>query len=193
MSYYTTNYGGDTQNPSQMNLNAQQQTSLASLLANAAAAQQQQQQSSLVSPGQLYNNNSNLGGAGPALSTSNSSTASSTYQSLLLSSPQTSVASLYSTQRARFMSSKGFDLEDDMEFCPEIVHVSGKSKFNPYTSQTFSPHTSPEALPHAQTSPQSPSVSSMTPRPSTPRVKKVLEIVNPHTGVKISQNNVSVK
>lgn len=66
--------------------------------------------------------------------------------------------------RVRYYLSKSFDIEDDLEFCPDIPDSNSQQtkKFNPYTATTFSP--SQEAV---------------SPRVHTPRIKKALEIVNP--------------
>lgn len=121
-------------------------------------------------------------------------------------SPNLNFASLYSN-RARFNASKGFDLEDDLEFCPEInesyshLHSSSQNfthhKFNPYTCATFSPQVSPTSanalttspVPKTATNVTTPTSSSLgerSPRVITPRAKKVLEIVNPVTGLRVS-------
>lgn len=77
-----------------------------------------------------------------------------------------SSASNYSLHnpRVRYYLSKSFDIEDDLEFCPDIPENSAQQvkKFNPYTATSFSP------------SQEAPS-----PRVHTPRIKKALEIVNP--------------
>ncbi|CAM9021513.1 unnamed protein product [Wickerhamomyces anomalus] len=104
-------------------------------------------------------------------------------------SPGLNFASLYST-RARFNASKGFDLEDDLEFCPEIHehHTVQHHRFNPYTSHTFSPQNSPSASSAHTTSPVTKKDlgQSDTPKVITPRAKKVLEIVNPATGLRVA-------
>jgi len=83
------------------------------------------------------------------------------------SSSTSSTSSNYSHQnpRVRYYLSKSFDLEDDLQFCPDIPDSSllnQPKKFNPYTATTFSP-----------------SQETVSPRVHTPRTKKPLEIVNP--------------
>ncbi|ODV84405.1 hypothetical protein CANARDRAFT_176967 [[Candida] arabinofermentans NRRL YB-2248] len=128
------------------------------------------------------------------------------------------------------MSSKGFELEDDIEFCPDIpqhAHANANAnahaqaqqhsnhRFNPYTASFFSPCNSPSSstnlttasplsppsttsnytnklspiTPASSQRPSSPNLMN-SPRSNTPRVKKILEIVNPHTGLKI-ENSVN--
>lgn len=110
-------------------------------------------------------------------------------------SPSLNFTSLYSN-RARFNVSKGFELEDDLEFCPEIHEIRNNHfthhKFNPYTTTTYSPQVSPtlsnnNASPTTKTTtPINKNVSPASPRVITPRAKKVLEIVNPVTGLRVS-------
>lgn len=131
-------------------------------------------------------------------------------------SPSLNFASLYNTQRSRFQAAKGFDIEDDMEFCPEIHeflshnHPSTASsatasnfthhRFNPYTSSPFSPQVSPTSTTALTVSPPSAKMGSSnlssTPKQEatsyknlTPRSKKVLEIVNPVTGLRVTSPN----
>lgn len=115
-----------------------------------------------------YVSGSNTG----TLSSLSSSTASSVSSNYLLHNP-----------RLRYYLSKLFDAEDDLEFCPEIPEFAGSSpttkKFNPYTASVFSPTTSaaePSSLQLA---------SQQSTRVHTPRAKKVIEIVNPHTKVRV--------
>lgn len=104
-------------------------------------------------------------------------------------SPNLNFASLYST-RARFNASKGFDLEDDLEFCPEIHehHTVQHHRFNPYKSHAFSPQNSPSSSSVHTTSPVTKKDygPSDAPKVITPRAKKVIEIVNPATGLRVS-------
>lgn len=105
--------------------------------------------------------------------------------SLSSTSSASSSSSNYSLHnpRMRYYLSKSFDLEDDLEFCPEIPENLPFSssptfkKFNPYTASVFSPTLQPVdlALPNVPSSP----------RVSTPRIKKPIEIVNPHTKVRV--------
>lgn len=100
------------------------------------------------------------------------------------SSASSSASSNYSLHnpRMRYYLSKSFDLEDDLEFCPEIPEnfTLGSSptfkKFNPYTASVFSPTLQPVDL--ALPVPSSPRVSTL-------RIKKPIEIVNPHTKMRV--------
>ncbi|CAH6722584.1 hypothetical protein CLIB1444_10S01750 [[Candida] jaroonii] len=105
-----------------------------------------------------------------------------------LGSSISSMSSTYSINnpRLRYYLSKSFDLEDDLEFCPEIPDHFNTSptikKFNPYTASVFSPNQSNNESPqpnHAQ-----------SPRVSTPRVRKPIEIINPQTKLKISSPSI---
>ncbi|ODV81078.1 uncharacterized protein CANTADRAFT_46568 [Suhomyces tanzawaensis NRRL Y-17324] len=83
----------------------------------------------------------------------------------------------FHTPRLRYYLSKSFDIEDDMEFCPDIPEQQYSSspnskKFNPYTASVFSP--SQEAPP-----------STSSPRVHTPRLKKPLEIIHPQTKLRV--------
>ncbi|KAI5970931.1 hypothetical protein CANMA_000091 [Candida margitis] len=126
------------------------------------------------------------GSASNSLSSSLSSNASSS----LFGTSVSNASSTYSfhNPRLRYYLSKSFDIEDDLEFCPEIAeHGSsspGLKKFNPYTSTSFSPS---QELPHYNTSQQSSTGGAGTnsPRVVTPRIKKPLEIVNPQTKMRV--------
>lgn len=116
---------------------------------------------------------------------------SATSSSVSSSSNSSSFASNYSlhNSRLRYYMSKSFDAEDDMEFCPDIPETlpfSSQSpqfkKFNPYTATVFSPttHVSSDA-------PSSPANgSNHSPRFQPNRLRKPIEIVNPHTKVRIA-------
>lgn len=101
------------------------------------------------------------------------------------SSTSSSVSSNYSLHnpRMRYYLSKLFDAEDDLEFCPDIPEGIALNssptfkKFNPYTASVFSPTAN-----HGE-QPLSPVASS--PRVLTPRVKKPIDIINPHTKVRV--------
>ncbi|ODV97436.1 hypothetical protein PACTADRAFT_2003 [Pachysolen tannophilus NRRL Y-2460] len=118
--------------------------------------------------------------------------------------------------RQRFIHSKGFDIEDDLEFCPEIHDYQHQQhqhhqqqqaqqahKFNPYTSSTFSPISPNQSLASGGNVPLSPSFKKATPvqqvnapsspRINTPRTKKALEIINPLTGTKVGSPAPQVK
>ncbi|VEU24034.1 DEKNAAC105187 [Brettanomyces naardenensis] len=213
MSYYNTPPTGTEY----------QQTSFASLLANASQHQDQQQQQQqqpqtfdslspsaiarvVQSPLSMYvnSNNNNNNTNSYATNSLPSSASSSGYQSLTLSSPQSSLSSLYSTHRARFMSSKGFELEDDIEFCPDIMNLANASS---NSSNSSTPQTSPTqdqaspassgSVPHSGTAYygsiqfKSQAVGASLPRVHTPRVRKTLDIVNPHTGMRIESSKLS--
>lgn len=103
------------------------------------------------------------------------------------SSTTSSVNSNYSLHnpRLRYYLSKLFDAEDDLEFCPEIPEFSNTSptikKFNPYTASVFSPTA------HAG---EAPVAAPLSPRTNTPRLKKPIEIVNPHTKMRVGSPSV---
>lgn len=120
------------------------------------------------------------------------------------SSPVSSVSSSFSRQK--YLSSKGFDIEDDLEFCPEILPIhhspGGGVKFNPYTSMTFSPISPTTDNATTVVSPSSQIASTvkktpvqdrsltLSPRIHTPRIKKPLEIINPLTGSKVDSPGI---
>ncbi|KAF6006266.1 hypothetical protein HII13_005162 [Brettanomyces bruxellensis] len=116
MSYYNTTSGGGGDYGG---------NSFASLLANAAQNKQQQFDTSSPSVmGSVQVQQSPRYSPNSAFMSLPSSTSSSGYQSQAgFSSPESSLSSLYTTSRARFMCSKGFELEDDIEFCPKIVDL----------------------------------------------------------------------
>lgn len=237
MSYYTPPTTSDN-----ISYASDQPSSFASLLASSSSNIQQLSNDNMLQSPLNYNSilnnprpNANLNLSGNYSMTPNLQ--NSNYQSLALSSENSSLNSLYSIQRTRFMCSKGFELEDDIEFCPEIVQTpllsSPNDKFNIYNSAPFTPQTSPSSneispqlsnsitttatttannsnsnlkptlnysksfngiITNSQNRPLSPNPTS-SPRSHTPRVKKVLEIVNPHTGMKIGspqQSNLQV-
>ncbi|CCG22955.1 hypothetical protein CORT_0D01070 [Candida orthopsilosis Co 90-125] len=123
-------------------------------------------------------------------SNSLSSSLSSTGSSSLFGSNVSNTSSTYSfhNPRLRYYLSKSFDIEDDLEFCPEIVdhgvHSPNVKKFNPYTSTSFSPSQElPQHNIHQQSS--SSGAGTNSPRVSTPRIKKALEIINPQTKMRV--------
>lgn len=81
--------------------------------------------------------------------------------------------------RLRYYLSKLFDIEDDLEFCPEIPEHSHIKKFNPYTASVFSPTSQDVTLSPGADTPTSPRV-------HTPRIKKPLEIINPQTKMRVT-------
>ncbi|CDK27218.1 unnamed protein product [Kuraishia capsulata CBS 1993] len=97
-------------------------------------------------------------------------------------SPATSsTSSSYPSSRARFMSSKGFEFEDDVEFCPDIPEkVFAHSQQHQQHSQQHSNQGS-----SSDSSPRVAKVGSPSPKFATPRVKKALDIVNPATGMRV--------
>ncbi|KAM9927172.1 hypothetical protein OXX59_002714 [Metschnikowia pulcherrima] len=114
------------------------------------------------------------GSNGATLSSSASSTTSSVTSNYSLHNP-----------RLRYYLSKSFDAEDDLEFCPEIPDFAGTKKFNPYTASVFSP-----TGVAAETSSPQPTSQQGT-RVQTPRGKKIIEIVNPHTKVRVGSAAIS--
>ncbi|RLV91580.1 hypothetical protein JA1_003818 [Spathaspora sp. JA1] len=98
----------------------------------------------------------------------------------------------FHTPRLRYYLSKSFDIEDDLEFCPDIPETFHSSptlkKFNPYTATTFSPS---QDLPSSSTTPGVPT--STSPRIHTPRIKKPLEIINPQTKMRIGSPAIQNK
>lgn len=127
-----------------------------------------------------------------------SSTTSSLGSSLssTTSSMSSSAPSNYSfhTPRLRYYLSKSFDIEDDLEFCPDIpenlpaglYHANyspPQKKFNPYTASVFSPTATHGGM-AINDHPSSPSTPN-SPRVHTPRIKKPLEIVNPQTKLRV--------
>lgn len=96
----------------------------------------------------------------------------------------------------RFLLSKGFGWQDDLEFCPVVLDarqnhdgVAGLSTHNDTTSPatTASSTTSSGASLSSSTASPTASASGRTASPliHAPRAKKVLEIVNPHTGLRV--------
>ncbi|CUM64402.1 uncharacterized protein PRCAT00002005001 [Priceomyces carsonii] len=132
----------------------------------------------------------------PVENNSTMSSTSPTFSNLSYVTPPESSSSNYSfhAPRLRYYLSKSFDIEDDMEFCPDIPDAgSGSSptikRFNPYTATFFSPGQDHQTS--TQNSP--PSDSSHPPRIHTPRVKKPLEIVNPHSKVRVGSPGINNK
>ncbi|KAF5102060.1 hypothetical protein D0Z00_000520 [Geotrichum galactomycetum] len=87
---------------------------------------------------------------------------------------------------ARFEASRGFDLEDDLEFCPALV----SSHYPPQQQHHYQPHQLHHMNNHGLlvASSTSPSTTvSATPVAASPKVKrKGIEIVDPTTGLKLS-------
>ncbi|KAK6453915.1 beta-1,6-N-acetylglucosaminyltransferase [Scheffersomyces xylosifermentans] len=131
------------------------------------------------------------GSANSTLANSLSSSATSTSSSGTSGSLGGSLpASNYSfhTPRLRYYLSKSFDIEDDLEFCPDIPDSLNTSptikKFNPYTATVFSPSQELHQNSNA-TSSNTGSNASSSPRVHTPRIKKPLEIINPQTKMRV--------
>lgn len=93
----------------------------------------------------------------------------------------------FHTPRLRYYLLKLFDIEDDLEFCPDIPenwhHSPPGKKFNAYTASVFLPTLTPEQA-VAPVSPVAHTPSS--PRVHTPRIKKPLEIVNPQLKLRVA-------
>lgn len=154
----------------------------------------------LFSPS-IPNGNLNAVGASPTFTNVNynapnsvESSASSTTSSM--GSSINSSLSNYSfhAPRLRYYLSKSFDIEDDMEFCPDIPEMSGNSpptkRFNPYTASVFSPVIQAESN-HEPMSP--PHSRAQSPRVHTPRIKKPLEIINPQTKMRVGSSAIHNK
>lgn len=137
----------------------------------------------------------NGNGFGNSLTTSSDSNSSSLGSSL---SSNTSSNYSFHTPRLRYYLSKSFDIEDDLEFCPDIPdhlthgpnHSPSMKKFNAFTASTFSPtsnssfsNDAPINLTPVQTSSNA---NPSSPRIHTPRIKKPLEIINPQTKLRVS-------
>lgn len=129
------------------------------------------------------------GSGNSSLAGSLSSSATSSTSSSGLGAASSLAASNYSfhTPRLRYYLSKLFDVEDDLEFCPDIPDSLNTSptikKFNPYTASVFSP--SQELNGTSSVSSNSSSNASSSPRVHTPRIKKPLEIINPQTKMRV--------
>lgn len=97
---------------------------------------------------------------------------------------------LYLTPYLRYYLSKLFDIEDDLEFCPDIPETSETSpaakKFNPYTASVFLPTSVQEIYAAGGTS--SP-LNARPQSPHTPRIKKALDIVNPQTRMRVASSS----
>lgn len=97
----------------------------------------------------------------------------------------------------RFLLSKGFGWQDDLEFCPVVLDAAAAPGDNASGAKTaadssqhyFVPTDAAAAAGSASTAATSPntSLSARTGSPliHTPRAKKILDIVNPHTGLRV--------
>lgn len=89
-----------------------------------------------------------------------------------------------------FLSAKSFDIEDDLQFCPAVLD-----------SLPTPPATHPQATPSTITSTSTSTPTAVavgvgaaaaaattatTPLAVTPRIKKALDIINPHTGLRVA-------
>lgn len=100
-------------------------------------------------------------------------------------SPQMSQAyPVYMTSRARFNASRGFEAEDDLEFCPalmterEVIPVDiDKSPMSPSISPVHHTHYSSAAAVAASGSPNAGAGGG--------RVRRAIQIVNPNTGMRV--------
>ncbi|KAL2222123.1 hypothetical protein M432DRAFT_209494 [Thermoascus aurantiacus ATCC 26904] len=117
--------------------------------------------------------------------------------------------------RARFEAGRSFDLDDDLEFCPSLLteddlHSIYSSGSDRSSLSSGSPDSSPlqhqiqpaqQVTPSISLSPASvnpyiPSginnLNQMNFQQPTPRARKVIPIVNPHTGVTLSSPPTSI-
>lgn len=102
----------------------------------------------------------------------------------------------------RFLLSKGFGWQDDLEFCPVVLDapqnddgVAGLSTHNDTTSPATTAPSTTSSTASLSSSTASPTASATatasasgrtaSPLIHAPRAKKVLEIVNPHTGLRV--------
>ncbi|KAK6198570.1 uncharacterized protein RJT21DRAFT_115527 [Scheffersomyces amazonensis] len=160
-----------------------------------------------ISPPQS-SNNSLLSSSTTSSTTSGSSiTSLNQQQQAGLNSGLPSSNYSFHTPRLRYYLSKSFDIEDDLEFCPEISESYNTSptikKFNPYTATVFSPsqeihgssgqHSSNSSTSSQQSSSLPTSAMSTSPRVHTPRIKKPLEIINPQTKMRVGSPAIQNK
>lgn len=116
--------------------------------------------------------------------------------------------------QARFLLSKGFGWQDDLEFCPVVLdsqpqllqqlqNDSSNTNTNQNTHTPLNSSSSTFSSPSYTISPPtqqqqqvnispSQSKSNSTPLTHTPRAKKVLDIVNPHTGLRVGSPSTRV-
>lgn len=141
-----------------------------------------------ISNGMMMNYNNGAG--------SNNTNVSPTFTNLNYDSLGSSVSTVSSMSssysfhnpRLRYYLSKSFDIEDDMEFCPEIPDWNNGTspstkKFNPYTASVFSPGSTGVSMNNDQISPITNPPHS--PRVNTPRIRKPIEIINPQTKMRV--------
>lgn len=137
--------------------------------------------------------NGNLNKASPTFNSASYITPGSMESSSnsISSAPSSSGSSYsYHTPRLRYYLLKSFDIEDDMEFCPEISELSSSSppikRFNPYTATVFSPTSQVDGGSGLGADPSTPMGNlPQSPRTHTPRIKKPLEIINPQTKMRV--------
>lgn len=112
------------------------------------------------------------------------------------SSPSSvAVSSGHPSCRARFEASRGFDPQDDLEFCPALLkHAptsSGAEIFHNHHHRQFAGSLSPTSL-HPATSSTNNSNGSTSVAAATPsRVRRGIEIVDPTTGLKVASSGAS--
>ena len=100
-----------------------------------------------------------------------------------------SSSSLYSSS-SRFNASRGFNDEDDQEFCPALVRQNTMSSTttsdseSSFSSKFVSPNSSP-SINHGTLSQQG------SPPVNLNRTRKVIEIVDPTTGMRVSSSTSS--
>lgn len=121
--------------------------------------------------------------------------------------------------RLRFEAGRSFDLDDDLEFCPNLLteddlHSIHSSASDRSSLSSDSPDSSPlqqqiqpaqQVTPTISLSPSSSAASYITsnplhnslnqmgfPQPTTSRTRKVIPIVNPQTGVTLSSPPTSI-
>ncbi|KAK6461246.1 hypothetical protein DFJ63DRAFT_315046 [Scheffersomyces coipomensis] len=177
---------------------------------------------SYISPPGSSNNSLLSSSTNSSTSTSGSSMVGGGQQQQASQQQQQHVGQLSSnysfhTPRLRYYLSKSFDIEDDLEFCPEISESNYLNtsptikKFNPYTATVFSPSQENHNLnqqqqqqqqvhSHSHTPvfiPTSNSANSTgnptSPRIHTPRIRKPLEIVNPQTKLRVGSPAIQNK
>ncbi|CAH2353550.1 hypothetical protein CLIB1423_11S02300 [[Candida] railenensis] len=135
----------------------------------------------------------------PLDTASTTSSISSSYSSTSSSSSSSSASSSnsYQNPRLRYYLSKSFDIEDDLEFCPDIPENFESSppakKFNPYTASIFSPTSIQDIYSGSGTHSPSNNMTAapQSPRSRTPRIKKPLEIINPQTKMRVGSSSLT--
>ena len=103
--------------------------------------------------------------------------------------------------RQRFESGRSFDLDDDMEFCPNLIEEADRDMFSIHSSgsdrsslSSNSPEHSPtqhQASPdtfslNSNSAPYIPSYPLKLHQPTAARIRNAIPIVNPSTGIRMS-------